>query len=121
MGRQSKFKIALLGSLSFLILGFLCVTSVAHLYGSTSAPALLDPGSHRPAYACSESYSRSSFSIAAADTGKPYGGGKLADAGEFFMSPPIGGLSIGARPLSGGTFLSFAKASLNILFCVHTL
>ena len=121
MGHKSKLKMAALGSVSFLILGFLCATSVTHLYGSTSGPALLDPGSHGSAYTCSESYSRSSFSIAAANTGKPYGGEKLGDAADSFVLPPIDGLSIGARPLSGGTLLSFAKASLNILFCVHTL
>lgn len=106
-----------MGLTSLFILGFLCATSVAHLYGSNSGPALLDPGSHGPAYTCSGSFSRSSFSIAAANND----GGKLGVADEFFVLPPVDGLNIGVTPLSGGTLLSFAKVSLNILFCVHTL
>lgn len=121
MGHQPKLKIAVLGVASFLILGLLCATSVAHLYGSTSDPAFLDPGSHSPAYTCSESYSRSSFYIAAANTGDTYDRAKPGDGSGFFVWPPGQGLSIGVTPLSGGTLLSFAKVSLNILFCVHTL
>jgi len=121
MGHQSKLKIALLASVSFLILGFLCATSVDHAYGNTSGPALLEPGSHGPAYTCSGSLSRLAFSIPAANTGKLYGAGTLGDGSGFFVWPPGQDLSIGVTPLSGGTLLSFAKVSLNILFCVHTL
>jgi hypothetical protein len=115
MGHQSKLKIAVLGSVSFLILGFLCGTSVA------SDPAFLDLSSHRPAYNCSESFYRSSFSIAAKNTDTPYGGGKLVVGGEFSMFPAVTDRSTWGGPLSGGTLLSFAKVPLNILFCVQTL
>lgn len=121
MGHQSKFKIALVASVSFLILGFSCATSVGHAYGNTSGSALHEPGSHGSAYNCSGSVSRSSFTMAAANAEDTYGHAKPGDGGGFFVWPPGRGLSIDAGPLSGGTLLSFAKVSLNILFCVHTL
>src|SRR6266545_2172742 len=121
MGRQSKLKIALLASVPFFILGFLCATSVEHAYGSTSGPALLEPDSHGSGYTCSGSFSRSSFAMATASSGDTYGRAKPGDGGGFFVWPPSQGFSIDASPLSSGTFLSFAKVSLNILFCVHTL
>ena len=121
MGHQSKLKMAVLGVASFFILGLLCATSVDHAYGNTSGPALLESGSHGPAYTCSGSFSRSSFSVAAPKTENIYGGAKTGDSGGFFVWPPGQDLSIGVTPLSGGTLLSFAKISLNILFCVHTL
>ena len=121
MGHQSKLKIALLASVSFLILGFACSTSVDHAYGNTSGPALVEPGSHGFAYPCSGSVSQSSFTMATANAGDTYGRGKPGDGGGFFVWPPGRGLSIDAGPLSGGTLLSFAKVYLNILFCVYTL
>jgi hypothetical protein len=121
MGRQSKLKIALLASVAFFILGFLCATSVDHAYGNASVPALVEPGSHGSGYTCSGSFSRSSFTMAAANAGDTYGRAKPGAGGGFFVWPPSQGLSIEASPLSSGTFLSFAKVSLNILFCVYTL
>jgi len=121
MGHKSKLKIALLASVPFFILGFLCATSVDHAYGNTSGPGLVEPGSHGFAYPCSGSFSRSSFTMALANAGDTYGRAKPGAGGGFFVWPPSQSLSIDASPLSGGTFLSFAKVSLNILFCVHTL
>lgn len=121
MGHQSKLKVALLASISFLILGFLCGPSVDHAYGNTSGPALVEPGSHGSGYTCSGSFFRSPFTMTAANAEEAYGWTKRADGGGFFVWPPSQGFSIDANPLSSGTFLSFAKVSLNILFCVYTL
>lgn len=121
MGHQSKLRIALLVSVSFVVLGFLCATSVDHAYGNTSGPTLHDPGSHGSAYTCSGSFSRSSFTMAAANAGDTHGRAKAGDGGGFFVWPPSQGLSVDASPVSGGTLLPFAKVALSILFCVHTL
>jgi hypothetical protein len=121
MGHQLKLKIALLASVAFLIVGFLCATSVEHAYGNSSGPAPLDSGSQGSAHPCSGSFSRSSFTMAAANAVDSYGRAKPGDGGGSFVWPPSQGLSIDAGLSSGGTLLSFAKVSLNILFCVHTL
>jgi len=118
MGHQLKLKIALLASVAFLIVGFLCATSVEHAYGNTSGPAPLDSGSHGSAHPCSGSFSRSSFTMAAANAEDTYG---RANGGGFFVWSPSQVLSNDAAPLSDGPLLSINKVSLNILFCVYTL
>jgi len=119
MEHQSKLKIALLASVSFLIFGFLCATSVDHVYGNTSA--LLEPDSHGSTYACAGSLSRSAFIMAAANAADTHGRAKPGDGGGIFLWAPTRAVSIDAGPVSGGTSPSISKVSLNILFCVHTL
>ncbi len=119
MRRQSKLKIALLTSVSFLILGFFCVTSVDPVYGSTSA--LLEPNPNGSAYTCCDSLARPSQTIAVANTADTFGRATPVKGSAILVQTSTKCLGADAGLLSALTFPRTIKVSANILHCVHTL
>jgi len=122
MGRQLKFKTALLASLALIIVGFLCSAPVDHAYGNTLAPVLIEFDPHGLDNCCSGSLPEASFSLAAASARGTNGAAKPGNGTGSALWSPKWDLSLQhADALPGAPRLSFAKVSLNILFCVHAL